>query len=146
MPADFFIDIRLGVVFSKATGVFDSADAMDHMGRLQNHPDFRPDFNQLFDFRDVNTVMLSAGEVRQLAKQSIFSVSSHRAFVVPGDLEFGLARMFGTYRDLEGESGIVSFRLMGKALAWLSLSVEPEPSMFAKLYTTATEAAQGTSS
>lgn len=146
MPADFFIDAPLGVVFSKATGVFGKADAVDHMNRLRSHPDFRPDFNQLSDFREISTVALSADDVRQLAKRTIFSVRSRRAFVVSGNLEFGLARMFGTYRDLEGESGIVIFRLMEEALAWLSLSVEPEPSMFTKLFSPPMEAAEGTSS
>ncbi|MCE9568257.1 MAG: hypothetical protein K8U57_40170 [Planctomycetes bacterium] len=145
MPADFFIETRLGVVFSKATGVYGKADVVDHMDRLQSNPDFRPQFNQLADFRDVSIMTLSADDIRQLAKRTIFSVSSRRAFVVTGELEFGLARMFGTYRELAGESGIVTFREMKDALAWLSLSVEPEPSMFSKLNPPPTKAAQGTS-
>jgi len=146
MPADFVIDTRLGVVFSKATGVYSKADVVDHMDRLQSHSDFRPKFNQLADFRDVSTMTLTADDIRQLSKRTIFSESSRRAFVVNGDLEFGLARMFGTYRELAGEAGVVTFREMKDALAWLSLSEEPAPSLFTKLHSLTTANAQGTSS
>ncbi len=140
MPADFFIDTQLGIVFSKATGVLGWAEAADHMARLRSHPDFRPEFNQLFDFRPVSSVTLSHAEVRRLAKPTIFGARSLRAFVVANDLDYGLARMFATYRDLEGETGIVIFRVMQEALTWLSLTAEPDPSWFPKLNSHVTEA------
>ena len=133
MPADFFIDTQLGVVFSKAVGMLALADGLDHMDRLQSHPDFRPEFKQLFDFRRVSEVALSNDDIRRLAQRTIFGKTSRRAFVVSGDLEFGIGRMFEAYRDVAGESGIVIFREMKEALAWLSLSAEPEPGLFAKL-------------
>lgn len=125
MPADFFIDRQRRIVFSKATGVLGYAEGLDHMNRLQGNPDFVPEFDQLFDFREVTTVALSHEDVRNLAERAIFSARSRRAFVVAGDLSFGVARVFEAYRDLHGESGIVIFREMKEALAWLSLPAEP---------------------
>jgi hypothetical protein len=134
MPADFFIDAPRRVVFSKATGVFGWADAVDHMNRLQSHPDFRPEFNQLCDFRDANRVDLSHDEIQRLASRNIYSATSRRAFVVAGDFEFGLGRVFSTYREMHGEPGIRIFREMNKALSWLSLAAEPDPSLFARCH------------
>ena len=133
MPADFHIDPAHCTVFSKAVGVLNSVVGLDHMDRLQSHPDFRPEFNQIFDFREVTDVELSHGEIRRLAQRKIFSDHSRRAFVVANDFQFGIARMFGTYRDVEGEPSIAVFREMREALAWLSLPAEPDESVFARL-------------
>jgi hypothetical protein len=133
MPADFFIDTPLGMVFSKATEVLDWAEALDHMDRLQAHPDFRPEFNQLIDFRPASPITLTHEQVRRLAHRPVFSARSRRAFVVASDLAFGLGRAFSTYRDLAGEPGIVIFREMPPALAWLGLAAEPDPGLFPKL-------------
>lgn len=134
MPADFHIETGRKMVFSKAVGVLGLAEVLDHMERLLAHPDFRPEFNQLMDFREVTEMTLSHAEIRQLALRTIFSPTSMRAFVVKGDLQFGIGRMFTTYREFEGEIGIVIFKEMKDALAWLSLEAEPDSAMFAGLY------------
>jgi hypothetical protein len=134
MPADFSINPQLGIVFSKATGVFSHAEALDHMIRLSQHPGFRPEFDQLLDGREITKVELSADEVRDLATRTIFSVHSKRAFVTASDHDFGIARMFGTYREIRGEDGIRIFRDMAEALAWLSLTAEPDPKLFQRLF------------
>jgi hypothetical protein len=130
MPADFFIDARQGMVYSKATGVFGRVEAMDHMARLLRHPDFRPEFNQLADFREITKLALSNAEVKDLARQTVFGANSKRAFVVASDLQFGLSRMFGTFREMAGEPGLMTFKSMAEALSWLSLSAEPDPKLF----------------
>jgi hypothetical protein len=38
---------------------------------------------------------------------------------VKNDLQFGLARMFQTYRELNGETGIRAFRTIDEALDWI---------------------------
>jgi len=108
-------------------------DVLDHMNRLERHPDFRPELNQLIDFRQTRNVVLSHEEIRRLASRKIFGPRSHRAFVVPGDFEYGLARMFATYREMQGEPGISIFRDIEKALAWLAISAEPDPGLFPRL-------------
>jgi hypothetical protein len=130
MPADFYIDTQQRIVFSKATGVFGRVEAVDHMTRLLSHPDFRPEFNQLADFREIAELALSNADIKDLARQTVFSASSKRAFVVASDLQFGLSRMFGTFRQMAGEPGIMTFKSMAEALSWLSLSAEPDPKLF----------------
>jgi hypothetical protein len=130
MPADFFIDAQRGIVYSKATGVFGRIEAMDHMTRLLRHPDFWPEFNQLADFREITDLALSNAEVKDLARQVVFSARSKRAFVVATDLQFGLSRMFGAFREMAGEPGVMTFKSMAEALSWLSLSAVPDPKLF----------------
>jgi hypothetical protein len=130
MPADFYIDAKNGIVYSKATGVFSRVEALDQGGRLLRHPDFRPEFNQLYDFRDITKMVLSAEEVRSLASYTVFSAHSKRAFVVASDLQFGLSRMFRAYREMGGAQEIMIFREMPKALSWLSLAAEPDQNLF----------------
>lgn len=130
MPADFFINPEQRMVYSKATGLFGHADALGHMTRLLRHPDFRPEFNQLLDARDIAKVALTADEVRDLAARTVFSAHSKRAFVTKSDHDFALSRMFGSYREIRGEDGIRCFRTMPEALAWLGIAAEPEPGQF----------------
>ena len=133
MPADFYIDTKHGIVYSKATGVLDRAAVLDHMDRLSQHPEFRPEFNQLLDFRETTKVELTAEQVQVLAMRKIFSERSKRAFVVSSDLQYGLSRVFEAYRNLAGEKGINIFREMAGALSWLGLSAEPDRKLFTKL-------------
>jgi hypothetical protein len=132
MPADFYIDTDVGIVFSRAVGTLTYEDAVGHMNRLLADPRFKPKFNQLFDFRSVTKLAVTHDETFQLAQRAVFSPQSRRAFVVSSDHQFGMGRIFGTYRDLEGEFGIQIFRQMREALEWLSLTEEPSDDFFPK--------------
>jgi hypothetical protein len=125
MPADFFVDAGRRVVFSRFAGVLTRAVAWDHMGRLRRHRDFRPEFDQLADFRPVTAIEMSHEDIREFAHASLFSPGSKRAFLVGSDWQYGMARVFGTYRELEGEAGIAVVRTMEEALRWLGLRGEP---------------------
>ena len=135
MAADFFIDKRLCMVFSKGVGELTLKDVSWHMDELASHPDFEPMFGQLIDFRDVSTTPLTGEDIRKLAQREIFHPHSKRAFVTPTDLQFGLARMFSMYRENRGEIGIQIFRDMREALDWLNLAAAPDIRMFPRLYT-----------
>jgi hypothetical protein len=124
MPADFSIDAQRRMVFSNATGVLTLSDALDHMDRLSRHPDFRPAYNQLFDFRKVTEIALSGDDIQEIAARNIFAPGSRRAFLVATGLQFGMARMFATYRRFGGEQGISVFTDANKARSWVSLPDE----------------------
>lgn len=47
--------------------------------------------------------------------------------------DFGVGRMFGTYREIRGEDGIRIFKKMAGVLALLSLAAEPDPKLFTLL-------------
>jgi hypothetical protein len=119
MPFFMRIEKERRLVMSTAYGVFTLADAQEHQKQLQNDPDFDPSFSQLADFTQITKVDLAADEVRLLAQRSIFSPQSRRAFVVKGDLAFGLARLFEILRETKGEQGVGVFRNLDDALEWV---------------------------
>ena len=125
MPADFIIDAQLGMVLSRASGALTYAEILAHIDGLLRHPDFRPEFNQIFDFRRVERPTLSSHEITELARRTIFGPKSRRAFIAADDWQFGVGRMFAAHREIAGEPGIVVFRDMKEALNWLSLVEEP---------------------
>ena len=130
MPAEFYIDVPRRMVFSRGTGILTLADATAHMDGLLAHPDFCPEFHQLLDFSQVREIILTGDEIRSLAERNIFSPRSRRAFVISTDLHFGLARMFGAYREIAGEHGILIFRELTPALAALELTAPADPRRF----------------
>ena len=81
-----------------------------------------PRIRMLWDLRDAQFT-LSANEIRALAEfAKQHSPFSHlrMAFVVAGDLEFGLVRMFEVFREAESVRTAV-FRDMQQALGWLAI-------------------------
>ena len=133
MPAYFLIDTLNRVVFSRAFGILTYSECTAHMDHLSADPRFNPDFNQIFDFSEVTELSLSTDQLQQLAKRSIFSAKSRRAYVVSGDLHFGLSRMFSALRETEGEPGIVTFRDLPSAIIWTDAPKEVAHKAFADL-------------
>lgn len=104
---------------STISGVLTMADALAHQENLRKHPDFDPSFSQLMDGTQLTRVELKREEVQRLARDSIFSPDSRRAFVTNSDAAFGMARMFETLRDAMGEKGIRVFRNLDEGLDWV---------------------------
>jgi hypothetical protein len=120
MPTDYVIDQQRKLVTTTATGVFTAADAFAHQKKLQNDPNFNPHFSQLLDFTSITDVQIDSKSIMQLAQSTVFSAESRRAFVVNSALAFGLARMFGIYREIEkGEEKIRVFKDKDEAMQWL---------------------------
>ena len=121
MPTEFTIDPEHGVVISRGSGVFTHADYLDHMLRMEADPRFNPDFNEIVDCRMFSHLDLSGQQISDLAGRSAFGPGSRRAFVVASELQFGLARMFATYRQMSGGQEVMVFRDMPSAISWLGL-------------------------
>jgi hypothetical protein len=124
MPSDFYIDVPQRVVFSSATGVVVSGDVLDHMERLRSDPNFIPEFNQILDLRAVTKFQIPSEDIRGFAKRNVFAPTSKRSFLVASESLFGVARMFDTYRKMEGEQGIKIVSDMDQARSWVGLSKE----------------------
>ena len=127
MPADYTIDAERGVVFSRGTGVFTHADFIGHMTRLGKEKWFQPGFNHLVDCRSITQMKLTGGEIEELAKRSLFAANSKRAFVVANGVQFGLSRMFATYRKIHGGQEVRVFTELREALSWLGLPEDLDP-------------------
>lgn len=121
MSAFYKIDKERRLVLSSGAGQLTKEDILGHMDRLSKDPDFQPDFCQLADFRQIDNVSFGPEEVRQFAERNIYAPGAPRAILVKDDLQFGLARMFEIYRELNGENGIRVFRQLDEAMDWIVL-------------------------
>ncbi len=94
------------------------------MDRLSADPEFDLTFSQLIDFAGITKVALSHDEIYDLSSRHVFAPEARRAFVTTTMEQFGLARMFQSYRAAKGETGIRVFTLMEEALVWLEFKTE----------------------
>ena len=120
MPASFRIDTELSTIFSTGAGALSDDDLRGHQKQLLGDPAFDPSFNQLWDFRQVAQVDVSSEALRELAAARSFTPSAKRAVVAPGEVLYGLARMFQMRHDGAPEEFRV-FRDIHEAEDWLGL-------------------------
>lgn len=125
MPATYEIDAASCLVRTRAWGELTDADLTDYYRRLRADPDFQPTFNQFCDLRPVSRIAATPETLRDLARTKIFAPSARRAFLTKSDADFGLARLFQTYSELEG-STVGVFKEEAAAVAWLGQTIEPK--------------------
>ena len=63
-------------------------------------PDFDPRLNELVDLRSVTEFALSGDQARTLARRTVYSAESRRAFVASTPHIFGFGRMWEAYTEL----------------------------------------------
>jgi len=123
MPVSYRIDITAALVLSRGRGVVTGAELVAHARALAADPRFHPALHQVFDLRDATRGEVDRATILQLASLSPFGQGARRAIVVPGDLAYGLSRMFEIFRDpLPDEIRVC--RSLTEACAWLGLSHE----------------------
>jgi hypothetical protein len=125
MPATYEIDTASRLVRTHAWGELTDADLTEYYRRLRADPDFQPTFNQFCDLRTVSRIAATPQGLRTLARTKVFAPSARRAFLTSSEADFGLARMFQTYSELEG-STIGVFKREEDAIAWLATPIEPK--------------------
>jgi hypothetical protein len=124
MPYFYKIDKERRIVLSTASGNFSLADFRAHQERLSSDPDHDPAYSQIADFTHVVSFDVSAAEIRRMAEHSVFLPSARRAVIAPDDLIYGSSRMYQTFRENLGATGIGVFRTLEEALDWV-LSENP---------------------
>jgi len=98
MPIRMVIERDIGLIRTTASGRVTGHDLVEYYRHLRAHPDFRSNLNEIFDAAQVDTVDVTAEDVRALS--SITEEFTKRgvpvrvAIVAPGDLEFGMSRMY----------------------------------------------------
>jgi hypothetical protein len=127
MAAVYYIEKEARLVRTHATGTFGYEDAISHMTRIKKDPDFDPAFSQLLDFREVTEMILTHDEIVSLSAVEVFSRQSRRAFLVGTPEQFGLARVFQSYRSSRGDQTISVFTDAEEAFAWLRLEKHASP-------------------
>lgn len=123
MPAEYLVNRKLGVVFSRAWGVLTDTDLLEHQRRLGQDPQFEPSLNQIFVFEDVTAVEVTAAGIRALAERTLFGAGARRAFIVhPGAMAmFGLLRMFEILTSDHPDELRVTFDHVKIAQQWLGI-------------------------
>ncbi len=119
MPVDIEIDVGLKRVVNRVSGALMGAELLNVQQRIRQHPNFLPDFTQLFDLSRATEVHVTAEDVRSIAAATPFCPTARRALVVSGPLQFGLARMFSSYIEANGGAARVCTTL-DDALEWLN--------------------------
>lgn len=56
-------------------------DAVGHMQKLLEDPDFDPTYSQIADFTQVTKMEFSAQDIHEPAQRSVFSPQLRRAFI-----------------------------------------------------------------
>jgi hypothetical protein len=120
VPVSYRIDRERRIVFTEASGVLTDSDVLGFEQKLQDDPEFEPDFRQLADCRAIDEVGVTREGVEEASSRSPFSRGSRRALVVGSDVAFGMARMFENLRH-ETRDEIRVFREAEEARRWLGL-------------------------
>lgn len=127
MPLSYKIDTEHRLVLANATGILTIDDIFAYQRDAWSRPELRG-FNELVDMTGVESVNPPAAD--QLRAFSEFAATmdamigeSNLAIIAKGDLDFGLARMFQAFREMNPDSKkIVSvFRSMNDALDFLGI-------------------------
>ena len=109
------------MVQAQASGVLDDATLVSYIERLFADPRYARDLPVLFDSTQVASLELSGAGVREataVVRVQTDQPTARVALVVSGSAAYGMARMYGLFRDVE----VSVFEDRQLALAWLTES------------------------
>ncbi|MEJ2132201.1 MAG: hypothetical protein P8Y95_11410 [Gammaproteobacteria bacterium] len=123
MSVKYRIDPDQGMVFSTVQGPVTAVDLLEHERALREDPRFRPHYSELYDFREMAYLSVSAEAARLFAKLNPFTARSRRAVVASGQLHCGLINMFVHMADWQHHGRV--FGDADQAREWLGLDWKP---------------------
>jgi hypothetical protein len=131
MPITYRIDHENRIVIARGYGTFTDDDVFNYQRAAWSGRDV-VGYDELVDMTYVSEIELpSVQRVQDLASvaanMDLTSAPSRFAIVAPGDLAFGLGRMFQAYREGENRStkNVRVFRSLKEALAFLKIEEAP---------------------
>jgi len=123
VPIRFDIDMDKRWIQTTASGRVRYADLIDYYHRLRSHPDFADDLSIIFDTTPSEGFDLDFDDVSRLStvneQFTQLDPPLNVAIVAPGDLAFGLSRMYETLKNAS-PSSVKVFRDRAAAEAWVS--------------------------
>lgn len=124
MGISYRIDKANQLVTATALGDVFFQDYRAMLAVMVEDPDFDPEFDRLWDMRQGDP-MLSGDEVRGVAKVVANVVGGRRAAIVaPGDVAYGLSRMYSVFLEDAGID-VQAFRTLDEATTWLQTPAAP---------------------
>jgi hypothetical protein len=131
MPIYYTIDHERRLVVAAADGVVSDEDVFGHQREVWSRTELAW-YDEIIDMTHATEIAVPhGGRVRDLAKLSasmdVSGPKSRFAIVAPGDLAFGLGRMFQAFREIEPESRkqVGVFRTLEEAMQFLGLKKPP---------------------
>ena len=122
MPCDCELDLERRLVRACAWGNVTYDEVIAVRKKFTSDPNFKPDFNQIYDGRGVTRINITASEIGLLAMDDVFGPTSRRALIAPRSDTFGFGRTFQLYRQINaGKEQIKIFHTMEEAEAWLAI-------------------------
>jgi len=123
MPIRSIIEKENGLIRTTASGRVSGAELVDYYRRLRGHPDFKRTLNEIFDASQVEAVDMTADDVRRLSavteEYTSVGVPVKVAIVAPGDLEFGMSRMYEMLQ-VQSINTLKVFRERAPAERWIA--------------------------
>ena len=121
MPCDYLIDEARGLVRARLWGAVTGQELRDARDRMAADPAFRPELSILVDLREITRQGSTPDDLRELASKSLFGAGTRRALVTSSKAEYGMARMFQAYREINrGLEQTAIFESIEAAEAWLA--------------------------
>jgi hypothetical protein len=95
MPVSVAVDVASHLAKRTYSGVVTSEDLLGSIRKYIDIPGFEPSFNELMDFREVESVAAPVEDIRRCAHMPVpFNNSSVRVILAPKEIIYGLARMY----------------------------------------------------
>jgi len=121
MPCDCELDLDRRLVRCRAWGVVTYDETMATRRKFLSDPNFSPDFDQIYDGRDVTRIAISASDTGKLAMDAVFSAKARRALIAPSRDTYDFGRMLQIYRGINAHKDQLRlFRTIEEAEAWLA--------------------------
>jgi hypothetical protein len=129
MPIAYRIDHERRIIVARGYGMFSEKDVFDYQHEAWASRDVIG-YDELVDMSHVSDVTLPpGGRVKELASFAALMdlAPSRLAIVAPGDLAYGLGRVFQAYRHGETQSAkqVGVFRSLEEAVTFLGLKELP---------------------
>jgi hypothetical protein len=128
IPIHFQIDHDRRIVMARCVGTMTDRDVFDYQRSAWSGPE-TTGYDEIMDMSETEDIAVpSAQRVRDLATVSAGMdtrvPTSKFAIVAPGDLAYGLGRMYQAYRQLDERSTkqVAVFRTMEEARQWIGSS------------------------
>lgn len=125
MDNSFKIDPKRTLVEMKLAGDYSFIEFKSFFESVLIHPNFRPGFKILCDAQDMDFSKMTPADISELVKLDK-EIKEKRgegktAFLVKGDLQFGMSRMLELQRDANREDPLRVFKNPEKARRWLGI-------------------------
>ena len=123
MPIRTIIEKENGLIQTAASGRVSGAELVEYYTRLRGHPDFKRNLNEIFDASQVEQIDVTADDVRRLSamteEYTRLGEPVKVAIVAPGDLEFGMSRMYEMLQ-VQSINTLKVFRERSAAERWIN--------------------------